>query len=64
MSERKRDYGEGSYEGTRRYGRGAKEFAKSERVKKAAEKAREAVEGPEAEELERAEEEARSRGRS
>jgi hypothetical protein len=64
MSERKRDYGEGSYEGTRRYDRKAKDFAESGRAEEAAEKAKKAVEGPEKDELERAEEEGRSRGRS
>jgi len=48
--------GEGSYEGTRRYNEHVKDFAQSGKVKKAADEAKDAVEGKEREALEQAEE--------
>jgi hypothetical protein len=49
--------GEGSRSAARRYNEGVEEYVKSGRVEEAAEKAEDAVDGPEGEELRRAEEE-------
>lgn len=56
-----RNEGEGSQTGARQYDEGAREFAKSGRVEGAAEDARAAVEGPEADELRAAEEAGKAR---
>jgi len=51
----KGEYGEGNYHASQRYREGASEHADSGEVKPAAEKAREALEGEQRRELERAE---------
>lgn len=54
--------GEGSYTGARRYQKAQHEFAKSGKVEKAAHEAEAALDGPEAEDLERARKETGERG--
>ena len=49
--------GEGSKSAARRYNEGVREFVKSGKVDEAAEKAEKAIEGPEGDELKKAEEE-------
>jgi hypothetical protein len=57
--------GEGNYEAAREYDEKATAFANAPgKVKAAAQKAKEALDSPEAAELEKAEQEGRSRGRS
>jgi hypothetical protein len=56
--------GEGSRTADRRYREGVRQTIESGRVAELAEEAKEALEGPEAEELRRAEAEARRRGAS
>ncbi|MBC8072374.1 MAG: hypothetical protein IAG13_28890 [Deltaproteobacteria bacterium] len=57
------DKGEGDYESGERYQREATEFAKSGKVEQAAEEAKEAVEGDEADDLAAAEVKGRSRSK-
>lgn len=55
--------GEGSRTAARRYNKGVEKTVKSGKVEAGARKAREAIDGPEAEELKRAEEEAKDLAR-
>ena len=55
--------GEGSRTAARRYNKGVENTVKSGKVGAGAKKAREAIDGPEAEELKRAEEEAKDLAR-
>jgi len=55
------DKGEGSYSGTRDYDEGLEKFREQGKVEDAARKAREDLEGPEAEELAEAEAEGKER---
>lgn len=52
-----KNQGEGNRDAARRYNEGAQKFAKSGKVEKAAEEARKALEGPEGEQLRKAERE-------
>ena len=54
MADKDQVQGEGNYDAARRYQQEQHEFAKSDRVEKKAKEAEEALDGPEAEELERA----------
>lgn len=54
MAENNRMQGEGNYDAGRRYQKEQHEFAKSGKVEQKAHEAEEALDGPEAEELERA----------
>jgi hypothetical protein len=54
MADKDQVQGEGNYDAARRYQKEQHEFAKSGRVEKKAKEAEDALEGPEAEELERA----------
>jgi len=64
MAEPKKDTGEGSYEGTRRYNEGLKRSIEKGDSEALAEQAKRALEGPEGDELRRAEEEAKRRGKN
>ncbi|MEZ4371064.1 MAG: hypothetical protein R3B07_09565 [Polyangiaceae bacterium] len=54
--------GEGSYSATHRYQRDVKRYQEQGNPERAAQRAKEAVEGSEGEELQKAEEEAKQRG--
>lgn len=62
MADNDQIQGEGNYEAARKYQKEQHEFAKSGRVEEGAEAAEAALEGPEAEELERARRETGARG--
>lgn len=63
MTKERRNEGEGNRTAAREFNKDAKEFARSGKVEKSAEKAREAVEGEERESLERAEKEGLKKAR-
>jgi hypothetical protein len=54
MADKDQIQGEGNYEAARRYRKQQEEFAKSGKVDKKAHEAEDALDGPEAEDLERA----------
>jgi hypothetical protein len=56
MNQQKDQPGEGNYDATRRYRRGLEESVKKGNAPELGEKAKEALEGPEGDELRRAEE--------
>lgn len=63
MTKDRKNEGEGSRTAAREYNKDAQEFARSGKVEKSAEKAREAVEGEEREALQRAEKEGLKKAR-
>lgn len=63
MGNRQKNEGEGNRTAARRYNKESKEFVDSGKVEKSAQKARQAVEGDEAESLKRAEKEGLKKAR-
>ena len=63
MTGNSKNEGEGSRTAAREYNKDTKDFVKSGKVEESAEKAREAVEGDEADKLRKAEEEGRYQAR-
>ncbi|CAN0588884.1 unnamed protein product [Laminaria digitata] len=64
MSDSSKNEGEGNRTADRKYREDARKFAKSGKVENAAEKAREAIDGDEREELKKAEEKGKDRAKS
>jgi len=63
MADKQRNEGEGNRTAAREYNRATKEFARSGQVEQQAERAKQAVEGPQKAELERAEATGKSKSR-
>jgi hypothetical protein len=63
MTEKQRNEGEGNRTAARVYNRATKEFARSGKVEKQAELAKQALDGPQHSELERAEQAGKSKSR-
>ena len=63
MTDKQRNEGEGNRTAARVYNRATKEFARSGKVEEQANRARQAIEGPQRAELERAEEAGKSKSR-